>query len=68
MSKSTEETIDSILRQLCHDFENPKVDSLQAQVDAKIRIEKLSAKRVEEAFKAGVEHAKKDLTDLDDLL
>jgi len=35
------EKLDEIIRKLCHDFENRKVDSLQAQVDTKAAITSL---------------------------
>ena len=43
------ERLDEIIRKLCHDFENRKVDSLQAQVDAKADITSLIKELVAEA-------------------
>ena len=43
------ERLYKIIRKLCHDFENPKVDSLQAQVDAKQAINSLFKELVAEA-------------------
>ena len=43
------ERLYEIIRKLCHDFENRKVDSLQAQVDAKATITSLYKELVTEA-------------------
>ena len=43
------ERLYKIIRKLCHDFENRKVDSLQAQVDTKAAITSLIKELVAEA-------------------
>ena len=62
------ERLYEIIRKLCHDFENRKVDSLQAQVDAKAAITSLIKELVAEAKPELKEVGKQIPGDMDSFL
>lgn len=49
MNNTEPDALDEIIRKLCHDFENPTVDSLNAQVEAKQKLQAYITKQNIEA-------------------